>query len=180
MKNLNGLAHFPPRCTVWCGLWAGGIIGPYFFEDEAGDAVTVNGDRYRDMLTNFAISEIIDLNVPDMWIQQDGAKPHTMRATIELLREDFGERIISGGTDCIWPPRSCDLTPLDYFLWGYVKDRVYVDAPASIQELQDEIIRVIRGIDTTLLESVIENLGKRLVACKKSRGGHLADIHFHT
>jgi len=41
----------PQRVTVWCGFWAGGIIGPYFFENEAGQAVTVTGARYRDMIT---------------------------------------------------------------------------------------------------------------------------------
>ena len=37
------------RATVWCGFWAGGVIGPYFFENDAGNAVTVNGVRYRNM-----------------------------------------------------------------------------------------------------------------------------------
>ena len=38
---------YPQRVTVWYGFWAGGIIGPYFFENEAGVAVSVNGLRYR-------------------------------------------------------------------------------------------------------------------------------------
>ena len=42
-----------------------------------------------------------------------------------------------------WPPRSCDLTPLDFFLWGYVKDKVYADNPQSIQELKEKIRAVI-------------------------------------
>ena len=33
---------YPQRVTVWCGFWAGGIIGPYFFENEVGAAVLVN------------------------------------------------------------------------------------------------------------------------------------------
>ena len=40
------------KTTVWCGLWAGGIIGPYFFKNDAGANVTVNGDRYRSMITD--------------------------------------------------------------------------------------------------------------------------------
>lgn len=43
----------PQRVTVWCGFWSGGIIGPFFFENERGAAVTVNGERYRDMLNEF-------------------------------------------------------------------------------------------------------------------------------
>ncbi|GFU93114.1 hypothetical protein TNCV_206591 [Trichonephila clavipes] len=41
--------------------------------------------------------------------------------TIDLLKNTFGDRLISRFGPVNWPPRSCDLTPLDYFLWGYVK-----------------------------------------------------------
>ncbi|GFV56225.1 uncharacterized protein TNCV_3266321 [Trichonephila clavipes] len=43
----------PEKLTVWCALWAGGIIGPYFFKNDEGYNDTVNGDRYRAMITNF-------------------------------------------------------------------------------------------------------------------------------
>ncbi|GFU86516.1 putative LOC101896122 [Trichonephila clavipes] len=49
----------PEKLTVWCALWAGGIIGPYFFKNDEGHNVSVNGDRYRAMITNFFISELI-------------------------------------------------------------------------------------------------------------------------
>ena len=55
----------PQRVTVWWGLWAGGIIGPY--KNEAGQAVTVNGVRYREMITNFLWPELEDMYVDDMW-----------------------------------------------------------------------------------------------------------------
>ncbi|GFU13542.1 hypothetical protein TNCV_938281 [Trichonephila clavipes] len=51
------------------------------------------------------------------------------RATIDLLKDTFGDRLISRFGPVNWPPRSCDLTPLDYFLWGYVKSLVYADKP---------------------------------------------------
>ncbi|GFV24874.1 hypothetical protein TNCV_883421 [Trichonephila clavipes] len=47
----------PKKLTVWSALWAGGIIGPYFFKNDEGHNVTVNGDRYRAMITNFFIPE---------------------------------------------------------------------------------------------------------------------------
>ncbi|GFV19333.1 hypothetical protein TNCV_761501 [Trichonephila clavipes] len=49
---------FIKKLTVWCALWAGGIIGPYFFKNDEVHNVTVNGDRYRAMITNFFISEL--------------------------------------------------------------------------------------------------------------------------
>ncbi|GFX48078.1 uncharacterized protein TNCV_4114131 [Trichonephila clavipes] len=111
----------PEKLTVWCALWAGGIIGPYFFKNDEGHNVTVNGDRYRAMITNFFIPELNNHDVQELWFQQDGATCHTARATIDLLKDTFGDRLISRFAPVNWPPRSCDLTPLDYFLWGYVK-----------------------------------------------------------
>ncbi|GFT96251.1 transposable element Tcb2 transposase [Trichonephila clavipes] len=111
----------PEKLTVWCALWAGGIIGPYFFKNDEGYNVTVNGDRYRAMITNFFIPELNNHDVQKLWFQQDGATCHTARATIDLLKDTFVDRLISRFGPVNWPPRSCDSTPLDYFLWGYVK-----------------------------------------------------------
>ncbi|GFX50112.1 uncharacterized protein TNCV_772751 [Trichonephila clavipes] len=111
----------PEKLTVWCALWAGGIIGPYFFKNDEGHNVTVNGDRYRAMITNFFIPELNSHDVQELWFQQDGTTCHTARATIDLWKDTFGDRLISRFGPVNWPPRSCDLTPLDYFLWGYVK-----------------------------------------------------------
>ncbi|GFV15306.1 uncharacterized protein TNCV_4833341 [Trichonephila clavipes] len=106
----------PEKLTVWCSLWAGGIIGPYFFKNDEGHNVTVNGDRYRAMITNFFIPELNNHDVQELWFQQDGATCHTAHATIDLLKDTFGDRLISRFGPVNWPPRSCDLTLLDYFL----------------------------------------------------------------
>lgn len=41
----------PQRVTVWCGFWVGGIIGPYFYQNEAGQIVIDTGARYCDIIT---------------------------------------------------------------------------------------------------------------------------------
>ncbi|GFV66615.1 DUF4817 domain-containing protein [Trichonephila clavipes] len=56
----------PEKLTVWCALWAGGIIGPYFFKNDEGHNVTVNGDRYRARITNFFIPELNNHDVQDL------------------------------------------------------------------------------------------------------------------
>ncbi|GFV57123.1 uncharacterized protein TNCV_99561 [Trichonephila clavipes] len=147
----------PEKLTVWCALWAGGIIGPYFFKNDEGHNVAVNGDRYRAMITNFFIPELNNHDVQELWFQQDGATYHTARATIDLLKDTFGDRLISRFGPVNWPPRSCDLTPLDYFLWGYVKSLVYADKPQMLDHLEDNIRRVIADIRPQMLEKVIEN-----------------------
>ncbi|GFS99171.1 uncharacterized protein TNCV_1600161 [Trichonephila clavipes] len=67
------------------------------------------------MITNFFIPELNNHDVQELWFQQDGATCHTAHATIDLLKDTFGDRLISRFGPVNWPPRSCDLTPLDYF-----------------------------------------------------------------
>ncbi|GFW35399.1 uncharacterized protein TNCV_2611981 [Trichonephila clavipes] len=168
----------PEKLTVWCVLWAGGIIGPYFFKNDEGHNVTINGDRYRAMITNFFIPELNNHDVQELWFQQDGATRHTDRATIDLLKDTFGDRLISRFGPVNWPPRSCDLTPLDYFLWGYAKSLVYADKPQTLDHLEDNIRRVIADIRPQMLEKVIENSTSRLDYIRASRGTHMPEIIF--
>ncbi|GFU22290.1 uncharacterized protein TNCV_4856311 [Trichonephila clavipes] len=57
--------------------------------------------------------------------------------TIDLLKDTFGDRLISRFGPVNWPPRSCNLTPLDYFLWwDYVKALVYADKPQTLDHLK--------------------------------------------
>ncbi|GFT45192.1 hypothetical protein TNCV_1544431 [Trichonephila clavipes] len=72
--------------------------------------VTVNDDRYRAMITNH--SELNNHDVQELWFQQDGATCHTARATIDLLKDTFGDRLISRFGPVNWPQDLCDLTPL--------------------------------------------------------------------
>ena len=108
------------------------IIGPFFFEKEQKEAVTANGDRYRAMLKEFLLPKIEEEDIGNSWFQQDGTTCHTAEATLNTLRPVFEGRIISRRADVVWLPRSCDSTPLDYYLWGAVKDKCYADQPEII------------------------------------------------
>ena len=93
------------RLTVWCGMASFAVLGPYFFEDSEGAAVTVTSERYVAMLRNFCEPELrrrrIDLS--SIWFQQDGATAHTARASMNVLREMFPQHVISRGGDVLWP-----------------------------------------------------------------------------
>ncbi|GFW42691.1 uncharacterized protein TNCV_257521 [Trichonephila clavipes] len=106
------------------------------------------------------------------------SRRHTARATIDLLKDTLGDRLISRFGPMNWPPRSCDLTPLDYFLWGYVKSLVYADKPQTLDHLEDNIRRVIADIRPQMLEKVIENWTSRLDYIRASRGSPMTEIIF--
>ncbi|GFW30796.1 putative LOC100569746 [Trichonephila clavipes] len=114
----------------------------------------------------------------ELWFQQDGATCHTARATIDLFKDTFGDRLISRFGPVNWPPRSCDLTPLDYFPWGYVKSLVYADKPQTLDHLEDNIRRVIADIRPQMLGKVIENWTSRLDYIRASRGSYMPGIIF--
>ncbi|GFU58734.1 transposable element Tc3 transposase [Trichonephila clavipes] len=146
----------PEKLTVWCTLWAGGIIGPYFFKNDKGHNVTVNGDRYRAMITNFFIPELNNHDVQELWFQQDGATCHTARATIDSLKDTLGDRLISRFGPVNWP----------------------ADKPQTLDHLEDNIRRVTADIRPQMLEKVIENWTSRLDYIRSSRGSPMTEIIF--
>ncbi|GFV71793.1 DUF4817 domain-containing protein [Trichonephila clavipes] len=130
------------------------------------------------MITNFFIPELNNHDIQELGFQQDGATCHTARATIDLLKDTLGDRLISRFGPVNWPPRSCDLTPLDYFLWSYVKSLVYADKSQTLDHLEDNIRRVIADIRPQMLEKVIENWTSRLDYIRASRGSPMPEIIF--
>lgn len=128
--------------TVWAGLASWDIIGSYFFEDSLGDATTINQERYQDMLRTFLAKAL--QNHRATWFQQDGASPHTTNKSIAACNEILPGRVISLRGNINWPPRSPDLSPLDFFLWGYLKGKVYCNNPKILTDLKANIRREIK------------------------------------
>ena len=79
---------------------------------------------------------------------------------------------MSKSGDLDWPPRTPDWTPPDFFLWGYLKSKVYVNKPRTVEELKDNIREEIEAIPAEMLE----NAAKRAQNAINARGGHLRDI----
>ncbi|CAH2002116.1 unnamed protein product [Acanthoscelides obtectus] len=63
--------------------------------------------------------------------------------------------------DIDWPPRSPDLTPPHFFLWGYLKSKVYSSKPQTTEELKAKIRSAIAAIVPEMPEKVMENAAKR-------------------
>ncbi|GFS90456.1 transposable element Tcb1 transposase [Trichonephila clavipes] len=114
------------------------------------------------MITNFFIPELNNHDVQELWFQQDGATCHTARATIDLLKDTFGDRLISRFGPVNWPPRPCDLTPLDYFLWGYVKIITHILKKNMQTTGNHQMARIVRHNDESVREGYIRNAGKEV------------------
>lgn len=114
------------KITVWAAISSSGIFGPYFSKDSDGECVGVNEERYLNLLKRKLLPALQRkaTNFSSVWYQQDGATPHTATRVLEWLDDTFSGRYLSHRTEKPWPPYSPDLNPLDFFLWGYLKDRV--------------------------------------------------------
>ena len=158
--KLSNLGHRKParirrrtqnESLFLCGFWSRCIIGPFFFENEQAEAVTVNGDRYRGMLNEFLFTNIEEEHL----VSTDGATCNTAEATFDVLRSVFEDCITSRSADVVWPPRSCDLTPLDYYLWSAVNDKCYADKPKTIDALKNNIRGTIGEIQLHTIDNVL-------------------------
>ena len=68
------------------------------------------------------------------------------------------------------------LNPCDYFLWGFLKDRVYRTSPQTIDDLKQAIKTEIMGVRTEVLQSVTDGFKKRIYHLVASEGGHFENL----
>ena len=105
----------------------------------------------------FLFTKIEEEDIGNIWFQQDCATCHTVEATLSVLRPVFEDRIINHRADVVWPSRGCDLTPLNYYLWGAVKYKCYADKPEKIYALKDNICEAIGEIQLHTVDNVLKN-----------------------
>lgn len=155
--------------NVWCGLFNHSVIGPYFFDG------TLTGVRYLDFLENILpdLLEDIPLNErQEMWLQQDGAPPHNARIVSDHLQNRFENRWIANRSpEIMWAARSPDLSPLDFFFWGAIKDIVYQSEPQNLDELKQNITRACRQITPAMIQATCtRNVLTRFEMCIAAGG----------
>ena len=115
---------------------------------------SVNGQNYLAMLNEQVFPELVrkfgdqfdDDHFARLWWAQDGAPAHNALVIRDWLEEFFPNHVVALNHSVEWPPRSPDLTLCDFFLWGYVKSKVYVTPPTSIDDLKQKVTHEIRSV----------------------------------
>lgn len=157
-----------PGIAVWAGIWVGGIIGPFFFDGN------VTGGSYLEMLQEDIVPAIEnEMNIEETIYMHDGAPAHYAQSVRHFLDKTFPDRWIGRRGWIDWPPRSPDLTPMDFFLWAVIKDRVYATKPQNLQELKDAIITEIQSLPVKSCQSACQSISERLQLCKDLDGKHI-------
>lgn len=157
----------PLKIGVWVAMSRRRIIGPIFFND------TVTAERYRTDILEPFINQLDDDELRTGYFQQDGAPAHVARNTLQYLQEFFGERLLSKDR---FPTRSPDLTPLDFYLFGNLKTKIFRNRLHTIEELKVAIEEEIHNINQQELQHVFDNIKKRINLCLDANGGHFEHL----
>ena len=187
-RNLHVWAHvnpFPRRPTghqyrwsvnVWAGIIGSQIVGPIFLPPR------LNSGNYLEFIEEHLVDIMDSLPLARRqrtWFQQDGAPAHSSTIVRNRLNELFDNRLISRFCTHAWPPRSPDLTPLDFFLWGRIKDDVFSSECESVEDMTSRIRAAFDKLreectqDGDLLPRVHEETAWRAQMCEEVRGQHI-------
>jgi hypothetical protein len=165
------------KVNVWAGVIDDFLLGPVFLPPN------LNGESFLLFLRN-TLPDLLD-DVPleirrNIWFQMDGAPPHFARAVRNHLNEVFPNRWIGRGQEApvLWPPRSPDLNPLDFGVWGAMKDFVYMVSIQNEQHLRQRILEA--GEQFRLKPNVFQNIRfsliKRARKCINLEGRHFENV----
>lgn len=189
-QNLRYWSHVNPHLTresshqyrfsvnVWAGIHRNAIIGPVFIDGN------LNAQKFLELLDGPVAEYTDELSLDahsQMWYQLDGAPAHSVVSARERLTQMFGQQWIGRYGPERWPARSPDLTPLDFFLWGYVKTDVYSTDVDTVDDLRNRIIRSFDKlksmvVNDDILTRVRNNILRRCNLCIRVHGGPIENL----
>ena len=161
--------------NIWMGILGDRLLGPVVLANR------LTGPVYLNFLEN-KLPELLE-DVPlnersEIWFMHDGAPAHFLIDVRDYLSRHFNQRWIGRGGPIPWPARSPDLTPLDYFLWGYLKQLVYAVTVNNVEELRQRIEEGCQTIRNQpgIFERVRSSFWRRCTTCIEMEGGHIEHL----
>ena len=156
-----------PGVMVWGAVHANGLVGPFFFDEQ------VTGNSYLAMLNDYFLPRFQNLEQNNhMFFMQDGAPAHFSRVVREFLDEHFAGRWFGRRGAIDWPPRSPDMTPMDFCVWGCIKNAVYKTPINSVDDLKEKITNAFVAFDNEVCKNACLSVPLRLQKCIDNEGKH--------
>lgn len=170
-------SHFQHQfgINIWAGIVDGKMVGPFNLPRR------LDGISYLNFLRN-NLGEILENETletrQNLWFQYDGAPAHYYLQVRQHLNAEFSDRLIGRQGTILWPPRSPDLTPLDFFLWGYYKELVFSTDCPSEDELRQRITLATNIISNNeqSFRSLKRNFIRRCRICIREEGRHFEHL----
>lgn len=154
--------------NVWAGILRGGLLEIHILNQR------LNAQLYEHFLNDRLYEIIGDIPLDirlRMWYQHDGAPCHNGRNVIMWLNTHYPGRWIGRGGPVNWPARSPDLNPLDFYLWGHMKQLVYSVEIDTREQLLERILNAAIEIrNNGQVARVYDSLIRRAHACIRAQG----------
>ena len=165
-----------PKVNVFCAVYSSKVYGPFFFAEK-----TVSGITYLDMLKIWLFPQLKE-DMQNFIFQQDGAPPHWYLEVRKFLNNELPQHRIgrSAAYDLVlqsYPPRSPDLAQFDFFLWGYVKDCVFIPPlPTNVPVLKQHICDALQTVNSATLQRVWQEMAYRIDIIRVTKGSHIEHL----
>jgi hypothetical protein len=138
---------------------------------QVGSPKIISHTQRNTYLRKYCVSRL-EVHKNTCLFQQDGALPHFHRDVTTFLDATFPGRWVGRGGPTAWPPRSPDLTPLDFFAWDFIKDAAYRRKVWDLADLRQCIIEAVELITPHMLINTWQELEYRLDICRATTGAH--------
>lgn len=159
--------------NVFGGIVGDHVIGPHFFDGN------LNGVTFLRFLKKEFSVLLDDVSLDSrnkMWLQLDGAPPHFSTNVRNYLDREFPNKWIGRGGPHVFPPRSPDLTSMDFFFWGYIKNLVYNTPPTTADDMKIRIEHAFATVTPDILRNVRRSFEKRVRLCIEENGHHIEHL----
>ena len=160
---------------MWAGIIGDRLVGPHVLVNR------LTGQAYTNSLEN-TIPHVLEdtplINRQHIHFLHDGAPAHFSRTARRYLDRRFPDRWIGRGGPIAWPPRSPDLNPLDFYLWGHLKSLVYLSPVPNLESLRNRIVACSEDIRNTpgVWDRVRRSMRHRCEVCIQAGGGHFEHL----
>ncbi|XP_050296652.1 uncharacterized protein LOC126736370 [Anthonomus grandis grandis] len=167
MREVQHQGRWSLNC--WAGILGGRIIGQFFFNNG------LNGANYLQFLREELpiLLEDVPLEIRQrMMFQHGGCPAHFARNVREFLDATYPGRWIGRGGTFPWPARSPDLTCLDFYLWGRVKEIVFATRPTTRQNMIGRIRDCMQTLSFAEVETAALSTEQKMFQCIENDGMH--------
>lgn len=138
---------------------------------------TMNGETYKEILTSTVIPIFKERRNRDLIYQQDGAPAHFSREVRNVLEREIPHRWIGRGSSFPWPPRSPDLSVLDFWLWGDIRHKLYQQpVPQNLDDLANKLTGLLANVKTDIIAKSFQSFLRRCHLCVEQSGSHFEHL----
>lgn len=153
---------------VWCAIYQNRVLAVHIYDNK------LTSQRYLDIINEHIIEGFMD-NLPlneaqKIHLQQDGAPQHNGRIVVNTLNNYFRDKWIGTNGPIRWPPRSPDITPLDFFFWGHIKNKLYKMENLNIIQLKENFLECVNAISNIHIHNAINSIYRRCDQCIRRDG----------